>query len=56
MKVVCDSSVLIGLAKIGKVELLKEIYSEVFVPEAVFVEVVGKGKVRSGVREVEAAK
>ena len=56
MKVVCDSSVLIGLAKIGKVQLLAEIYSEVYIPDAVFVEVVGKGKGRSGVREVEAAK
>lgn len=55
MKVVCDSSVLIGLAKIGKLELLKDIYNEVYVPEAVFSEVVGKGKGRSGITEVENA-
>lgn len=56
MKVVCDSTVLIGLAKIEKIELLKEIYKEVYIPEAVFTEVVGKGKGRPGVKEVKDAK
>ncbi len=56
MKVVCDSSALIGLAKIGKIELLKDICAEVYIPEAVFLEVVGKGKGRAGVTEVEEAK
>ena len=56
MKVVCDSTVLIGLAKIRKLWLLKEIYKEVFIPEAVFTEIVGKGKGRPGVKDVENAK
>lgn len=46
MKVVCDSTALIGLAKIRKIELLKQIYREVFIPDAVFNEVVSKGKGR----------
>lgn len=56
MKVVCDSTVLIGLSKIGKIELLKEVYKEVYIPEAVFTEIVGKGKEKPGVKEVEDAK
>lgn len=56
MKVICDSTALIGLAKIKKVGLLKEIYKEVYIPEAVFTEIVGKGKGRPGVKEVKDAK
>jgi len=52
LKVVCDSTVLIGLAKIGKIDLLKQIYREVFIPDAVFNEVVSKGKGRPGVKEI----
>ena len=33
MIVVSDSTILIGLAKIGKLELLREIFSEVYIPE-----------------------
>ena len=56
MKVVSDSTVLIGLAKIGKLELLEKIYGEIFIPNAVFTEVVSRGKGRPGVREVGSAK
>ncbi len=38
MKVVCDSTALIGLAKMGKLELLEKIYGEIFILNAVFVE------------------
>jgi uncharacterized protein len=55
LKVVCDSTVLIGLAKIGKIDLLKQIYREVYIPEAVFSEVVSKGKGRPGVKEISNA-
>ncbi len=55
MKVVCDSTALIGLAKIRKIELLKQIYREVFIPDAVFNEVVSKGKGRPGVKEISNA-
>ena len=35
MIVVSDSTILIGLVKIGKLDLLKEIFSKVFIPEEV---------------------
>lgn len=56
MKVVCDSTVFIGLAKIRKIELLKQIFREVFIPDAVFNEVVTSGKGRPGVKEIANAK
>ncbi len=52
MKVVCDSTVLIGLAKIRKIELLNQICGEVYIPDAVFNEVVTGGKGRPGVKEI----
>ena len=55
MRVVCDSTVLIGLAKIGKLDLLKQIYEEVYIPEAVYTEVVTRGKGKPGVREIANA-
>ena len=44
MKIVCDSTALIGLAKIGNLELLEKIFGEIFVPNAVFVEVVDRAR------------
>lgn len=38
MNVVSDSTVLIGLGKIGKLNLLREIFSKVYIPEEVFKE------------------
>ena len=55
MTVVCDSTVFIGLAKIGKIELLKQIYKEIYIPEAVFAEVAIKGRGRPGAKEVANA-
>jgi predicted nucleic acid-binding protein len=46
--VVTDSTVLIGLAKLGKLTLLKEIFSKVTIPEEVFKEVVERGKDKPG--------
>ena len=48
MIVVTDSTVLIGLAKLGKLTLLKEIFSKVSIPEEVFKEVVERGKNKPG--------
>ena len=48
MIVVTDSTVLIGLAKLGKLTLLKEIFSKVSIPEEVFKEVVERGKDKPG--------
>jgi predicted nucleic acid-binding protein len=56
LKIVCDSTTLIGLAKIGNLELLEKIFGEIFVPNAVFVEVVDRGKGRPGTKEVQDAK
>jgi len=46
--VVADSTVLIGLAKLGKLTLLKEIFSKISIPEEVFTEVVEQGKDKPG--------
>jgi predicted nucleic acid-binding protein len=56
LKIVCDSTALIGLAKIGNLGLLEKIFGEIFVPNAVFVEVVDRGKGRPGAKEVQDAK
>lgn len=48
MIVVTDSTVLIGLAKLGKLTLLKEIFLNVSIPEEVFKEVVERGKDKPG--------
>lgn len=55
MKVVCDSIALIGLAKVGKIELLRKLFSQVIIPEAVFAEVVLQGKGKQGSEEVKNA-
>ena len=48
MIVVIDSTVLIGLAKLGKIPLLKQIFSKVSIPEEVFKVVVERGKDKIG--------
>lgn len=53
MIVVCDSTILIGLAKIGKLDLLREIFSRIYVPEEVFYEVVEKGKGKPGSESIK---
>jgi len=55
LKVVCDSTALIGLAKIDKVDLLKQIFTDVYIPEAVFNEVVSRGIERPGTKEIDNA-
>lgn len=52
MIVVCDFTILIGLAKINRLELLRYIYEEIYVPVAVFAEVVDKSKGRPGGKEI----
>lgn len=44
-KVVSNSSPLIYLAKIGKLNLIKNVYEQIWIPEAVFNEAVTKGKI-----------
>ena len=55
MIVVSDSTILIGLVKIGKLDLLKEIFSKVFIPEEVFKEVVERGKGKPGSKVIKEA-
>lgn len=55
MIVVVDSSVLITLARIGRLELLHRMTGVVHIPEAVFVEVVQKGAGRPGSTELAQA-
>jgi len=53
LKVVADASVLIGLSSIHKLDVLHERFPEgVFVPPAVWKEVVEEGSGRPGAREV----
>lgn len=55
MIVVCDSTVLIGLAKIGKLDLLKELFSRICIPQEVFHEVVEKGVGKPGAEALQGA-
>ena len=55
MIVVSDSTILIGLAKIGKLDLLKEIFNKVFIPKEVFKEVVERGKGKPGYKTIKEA-
>jgi len=53
--VISDSSTLIHLASIGRLELLREFYERITIPPAVWREVVAEGKGRAGAAEVEIA-
>ena len=55
MRVVCDSTVLIGLAKVNKLHILHEIFSEIYIPEVVYTEVVVDGKGKPGSNEIASA-
>lgn len=54
-RVVVDSSCLIGLAQINLFKLLKELFLEVYIPDAVYNEVVIKGKGEIGSEDTESA-
>jgi len=56
IKVVSNSTPLIALSRIGRFNLLKELFHEIVVPDAVFSEVVTSGKGRAGSKELESAK
>lgn len=55
MIVVSDTSALIALCAIGKLDLLRELYREVLVPTAVVVEVVAGGTARNNTNEILSA-
>lgn len=53
--VIADSSCLIALSKIGELSLLKQLFSHIFIPQAVYKEVVIRGEGRPGSKEVLSA-
>ncbi len=55
MKVVTNSTPLIELSKINQLDLLRDVYGTILIPEEVYVEVVIDGIGKSGAAEVEAA-
>ncbi|HLF87810.1 MAG TPA: DUF3368 domain-containing protein [Anaerolineales bacterium] len=52
MKVVSNASPLVSLSRIGKLELLHKLYSEIYIPDAVWQEVVLDGAGQPGAGEV----
>ncbi len=52
-RVVVDSSCLIGLSQTGLFNLLKELFSAVYIPDAIYDEVVVKGKDEAGSEDTE---
>lgn len=54
-KVISNSSSIIHLAKIGKLQLLKEYFGTITVPEAVFKECVAEGKGRDEIEIIKNA-
>lgn len=55
MIVISDASPLISLAKIIHLQILKELFEKIYIPEAVYEEMVMKGKDKNGAREVRFA-
>lgn len=56
IRVICNSSPIIGLAIINKLDLLWELFDEVIIPQAVYDEIVNsKGNEKYGLKELEAA-
>lgn len=53
--VVADSTCLIGLARIGRLQILQQLFGEILIPPAVFRETVTDGQGRPGAAEVAAA-
>jgi len=51
MIVVSDTTPLIGLASIGRLELLRELFEEVYIPQAVFDETVTHGREESKAKQ-----
>ena len=50
--IISDSSPLIALAKIGRFELLRDLFKDIYISKAVHREVVVRGKAKPGEKEV----
>jgi hypothetical protein len=55
MKVVSNSSPLVNLSIIGRLEILKSLYRQILIPVAVYQEVVVKGQGMPGALEISKA-
>ena len=55
MKMVSNASPLINLARIGQLDLLRKLFGELFIPQAVWDEVVIQGAGQAGAEEVKSA-
>jgi uncharacterized protein len=53
--VIADSTCLIGLSKIGKLDILRQLFGNILIPPTVFQEVVVLGRGRPGSAEVDSA-
>lgn len=53
--VIADSTCLIGLSKIGKLDVLRQLFGNIIIPSAVYHEIVVRGTGRLGAEEVENA-
>src|ERR1051326_1032727 len=54
MIVVSDTTPLIGLASIGRLELLRDLFEDVYIPQAVFDETVTHGREESKAKQAVA--
>ena len=55
MVVICDSSSLIALIRINSLEILRKIFTEIFIPNAVYEDLTIKGMGKAGITEIETA-
>ncbi len=52
IKVICNSSPIIGLAKVDRLDIIEKLYEEIIVPEAVFDELITKGRDKDKTTEI----
>jgi predicted nucleic acid-binding protein len=55
MSIVCNASLLINLSRIGKLDLLHDLYNELLIPEGVWQEVVVEGAGQAGAELIGSA-
>ena len=55
MIVVSNTSPIINLAAVGQLDLLRQLYGQVVIPQAVYIEIVGMGAGQPGADEVAAS-
>lgn len=55
MIVVCNSSSLIALSKIGHLEIFEKLFKEIFIPNAVYKDLIIKGLGKTGIAEIGSA-